>query len=74
MQTAVQAVVTASLNKRQINSLRALQAKVDTRNYMGVRVSPAQFAAMQAAFDAAKASGLELPPEALKAAKDIGLK
>ena len=70
----VQKAVIGNLPKRQLNSLRALQAKVETGSYMGVRVSPAQFAAMQAAFDIAKSTGEPLPPEALKAAALLGFK
>lgn len=73
MPTALQNSVTSALSKRQLNSLRTLQAKVDTRNYMGVTVSAAQFAAMQAAYDVAKASGNPIPPEAVAAAKALGL-
>ena len=77
MVTAVQAVAEASLSARQLNSIRALQRKVETapRSYMATtRVSPAQFAAMQTAFNAVKASGLPLDPVMLQHAKNIGLK
>ena len=71
--TAIQLVAEASLSKRQLNSMRSLQNKLDTRPYT-VRVSPAQFAAMQTAYDAVKASGLPIDPLMAKAAKDVGLK
>jgi hypothetical protein len=74
-QTPLQAVVLANLNGRQKNSLRALQAKVEQPcSYATTRVSDAQMRAMQAAYDAAKASGLPLAPELLAAAKVLGLK
>ena len=75
MTTALQAVV-AGLNKRQRNSLAALQNKVeDRRGYAATtRVSDAQMRAMQAAFDIAKASGLPLDDKAKAAAVMLGLK
>jgi hypothetical protein len=72
--TPVQTAVISNLSKRQLNSLRTLQAKVEVGSYMGVRVSPAQIAAMQAAFTIAKSTGEPLPAEALKAAALFGLK
>lgn len=75
MTTAVQAVAAASLNKRQLNSIRTLQNKVDTAWYgTGVRVSPAQLAALQTAYSAVKASGLAIDPKMAEAAKQLGLK
>jgi hypothetical protein len=77
MVTAVQAVAEASLTPRQLNSIRALQRKVETspRSYMATtRVSEAQFKAMQVAYDAVKASGLPIDPVMAKHAKEIGLK
>ena len=75
-QTPLQTVVLAGLSKRQQNSLRALQTKVEQpRGYAATtRVSDAQVAAMQRAYDVAKASGLPLAPELLAAAKALGLK
>lgn len=75
--TAIQAVAEASLSKRQRNSIAALQRKVDKPAHSltaTVRISPAQFAAMQRAYDAVKASGLPIDPLMAKHAKDIGLK
>ena len=76
MTTALQASVVSQLSKRQQNSLRALQNKVE--NHRGftthTTVSDAQMRALQAAFDAGKASGVPIPPEALAAAKQLGLK
>lgn len=74
MKTAVQAVAESALSKRQMNSIRALQHKVETTPAMYTRVSPAQFKAMQQAFDAVKASGVPIPPEMLVHAKNIGLR
>jgi len=77
MATALQTVVVAGLNKRQQNSLTALQNKVEKqpRSYCAtMRVSNAQFAAMQRAYDIAKTSGLPLTPEVAAAAKALGLK
>ena len=76
-QTPLQAVVVASLSKRERNSLAALQNKVERQPrdpLATVRVSDAQMRAMQTAYDTAKASGLPLPPELLAAAKALGLK
>lgn len=76
-QTPLQAVVIAGLSKRQQNSLAALQNKVEQqpRGYAATtRVSNAQVAAMQRAYDVAKASGLPLAPEVIAAAKALGLK
>ena len=76
MATALQAAVVSSLNKRQHTSLRTLQNKVESgRGYMDtVRVSDAQMRALQAAYNAAKASGIALPPEVAAAAAKLGLK
>jgi len=76
MATVLQAAVVAKLNGRQQNSLRTLQNKVENgRGYQShVAVSDAQMRALQAAYDAAKASGLELPPEVAAAAAKLGLK
>ena len=63
----------ATLNKRQINSLRGLQAKVETNAYKAVRVSDAQFKAMQQAYTALKAAGA-VPADMLIHAKNLGLK
>ena len=67
--------VVDNLSKRQLNSLRALQNNVEN-TYRGdnVRVSNAQYAAMQAAFNAAKLSGEVMPPEVIAAAARMGLK
>jgi hypothetical protein len=75
MQTALQAAVAAKLNARQQHSLRTLQNKVESgRGYVDtVRVSAAQQAALQAAFNAAKASGQAMPPEVAAAAARLGL-
>lgn len=76
MTTAIQAVAEASLSPRQRNSIRALQRNVESAHYYGtgVRVSPAQFAALQTAWDAAKASGLPIAPLQYQQAKLLGLK
>ena len=77
MTTALQTAVIASLSARERNSLTALQNKVEQqpRGYAATtRVSDAQMRAMQAAYDAAKASGLPLAPEVIAAAKALGLK
>ena len=75
MTTALQALVLAQLSATQQRSLRALQGKVDKRGYGGTtRVSEAQMRALQAAFDAGKASGIPIPPAALAAAKALGFK
>lgn len=74
MTTAIQAVAAASLNKRQLNSISALQRNVDTAWWgKGVRVSPAQFAALQTAYNAVKVSGLPIDPKMADAAKQLGL-
>lgn len=76
MTTSLQAAVVSQLNKREQNSLRALQNKVDKerghKSYL--HVSNAQMVALQAAYDAAKASGLPIPPAAVAAAAQLGLK
>ena len=76
MATALQAAVVSNLNKRQQNSLRTLQDKVENgRGYTNtVQVSAAQMYALQSAYNAAKASGLQLPPEVVAAAAKLGLK
>jgi len=76
MNTPLQTAVLSNLNKRQQNSLYALQNKVekDRGPQATVRVSNAQMQALQAAYDAAKASGIPLPPEAVAAAVKLGLK
>lgn len=76
MATALQASVLSSLTKRQVNSLTALQNKVENvRGYATtVRTSNAQMAAMQAAYTAAKASGLPIPPHVAETATRLGLK
>ena len=76
MATALQAAVVSNLNKRQQNSLRTLQDKVENgRGYTNtVQVSAAQMSALQSAYNAAKASGLQLPPEVVAAAAKLGLK
>lgn len=76
MATALQAAVVSRLTKRQQNSLAALQNKVENgRGYVStVQVSAAQQAALQAAWDAGKASGIPLTLEAIAAAARLGLK
>ena len=73
--TALQAAVAARLTARQQRSLNTLQNKVESgRGYVDtVRVSAAQQAALQAAYNAAKASGMALPPEVAAAAAKLGL-
>ena len=75
MTTVLQQLVVAGLGKREVNSLRALQNKVEnTRGFASTtRVSEAQMRAMQAAFDIAKASGVPIDDKALAAAKALGL-
>ena len=74
--TALQAAVASRLTARQQRSLNTLQNKVESgRGYVDtVRVSAAQQAALQAAYNAAKASGAVLPPEVAAAAAKLGLK
>ena len=76
MTTALQAAVVSRLNKRQQNSLAALQNKVENgRGYVStVQVSAAQQAALQGAWDAGKASGIPLTLEVIAAAARLGLK
>ena len=76
MTTALQAAVVSKLSKREQNSLRALQNKVEDRRgyHSTVVVSDAQMRALQAAYDAAKASGLPLDDKAKAAAVMLGLK
>ena len=76
MATALQTAVVSKLSKREQNSLRALQNKVEnTRGYQShTTVSDAQMRALQAAYDAAKASGLPIDPKAAAAAAMLGLK
>ena len=75
MTTALQTKVTSQLTARQQNSLRALQSKVEyERGYKAtIMVSAAQQRALQAAYDAAKASSIEVPREVFEAAKNLGL-
>ena len=74
MATALQAAVRSSITKRQANSLDALQNKVENNRGFTMRVSDAQMRAMQAAYDAAKASGLPLDPKMVATAATLGLK
>ena len=74
MATALQAAVRSNITKRQANSLTALQNKVENSRGFTMRVSDAQMRAMQAAYDAAKASGLPVPPEVQAVAAKLGLK
>ena len=76
MATALQSAVVSQLNGRQRRSLSTLQNKVESgRGYVStIAVSDAQMRALQAAFDAAKASGHTLPPEVAIAAAKLGLK
>lgn len=73
--TPIQATAAAALNKRQFNSLRALQNKIDQRRglHETVYVTAAQRAAIQAAYDAVKAAGHTIPPEMLAKATALGL-
>jgi len=75
MATALQSAVVARLSKRQQNSLAALQNKMERgHRYDAIQVSAAQQAALQAAWDAGKASGIPLTQEAIVAAARLGLK
>ena len=76
MATVLQSAVVSQLNGRQRRSLSTLQNKVESgRGYVStIAVSDAQMRALQAAFDAAKASGHTLPPEVAIAAAKLGLK
>ena len=76
MATALQSAVVSQLNGRQRRSLSTLQNKVENeRGYRShVTVSDAQMRALQAAYDAAKASGLPIDPKAAAAAAMLGLK
>lgn len=76
MATALQSAVVSRLNKRQVNSLRTLQNKVENKQgyVTHTTVSDAQMRALQAAYDAAKASGIELPAHVAEAAAKLGLK
>ena len=76
MTTALQAAVAAKLNARQQNSLRTLQNKVESGRGCTdtTLVSIPQMRALQAAYNAAKASGMELPPAVAAAAAKLGLK
>jgi Zn-dependent oligopeptidase len=76
MSTALQSAVRSSLRGTQLRSLTALQNKVESvRGYQQTtKVSEPQMRALQAAYDAAKASGLPLPPEVAAAATKLGLK
>lgn len=71
----MQAKILSSLNGRQVRSLHALQRKVDNHRSFSnfVAVTDAQHRAMQAAYDAAKRNGIEIPPEAKVAAMQLGL-
>lgn len=73
--TPIQSSVVASLDKRQLNSLNALQNKVERDRGINatVRVTNAQFAALQAAYNAAKAAGHAIPPEVQAKARALGL-
>ena len=76
MSTALQAAVKSSLRGGQLRSLESLQNKVE--NARGIKdsvfVSEAQMRALQAAYTAAKASGLPLPPHVAETAARLGLK
>lgn len=76
MQTALQSAVFSRLNGNQKRSLAALQKKVEQPRGYGAytAVSAAQQKALQAAYNAAKASGQPIPPEAAAAAAELGLK
>jgi len=74
MTTALQKVVRSSITKRQANSLDALQNKVENNRGFTMRVSDAQMRALQAAYDAAKASGIALDPTMVATAAALGLK
>ena len=65
-----------ALNARQQRSLQALKNKVENgRSYNStVQVTVAQLAALQAAYDAGKASGIPLTPEVIAVAAKLGLK
>jgi len=67
--------IISSLNRRQVNSLRALQRKIDNHRGISnlVAVTDAQHRAMQAAYDAAKRNGVAIPAEAIDAARKLGL-
>ena len=72
--STIHAITRASLTDRQYNSLRSLQEKVESTSYnTRLRVSPAQFKAMQTAYNAVKASGVEIPALAQQQAKELGL-
>lgn len=72
--TPIQSVVVSNLSARQLNSARALQKKLDGSNAgRNIAVSPAQFAAVKAAWEIAKKSGIALPAEAAVAARLLGL-
>jgi hypothetical protein len=71
--STIHAITQAALSARQLNSLRSLQEKVELRPSTFTRVSPAQFNAMQAAYSAVKASGVEIPALAQQQAKELGL-
>jgi hypothetical protein len=77
MTTALQSAVGFQLTARQQNILRALQNKVEYEYKHGYKtptqVSAAQQRVLQAAYNAAKASGIEVPPEVAAAAKNLGL-
>ena len=74
--TTLQAAVVSNLSKRQLNSARALQKKLDQRvGVFGstITVSPAQHAAVKAAWEIAKKSGQPIPDAAREAARLLGL-
>ena len=75
MKTSADAAL-AALSPRQLRSVEALQRNVNKArtSYSTVKVTNAQYEAMQAAYTAAKASGLDIPPEAHAAAARMGLK
>lgn len=61
------------LNKRQATSLLSLRDKAERAGGY-IRATPAQLNAMQIAWNAVRASGNPIPPEAYRQAADIGLK
>jgi hypothetical protein len=75
MQTSAEAAL-AALTPRQLRSVDALQRNVNKArsSHSLVKVTTAQYEAMQAAYTAAKASGQPIPPEAHAAAARMGLK
>jgi hypothetical protein len=61
------------LPKRQINTLRNLHTKVNTRGESVTRLTGPQFDAIQAAYDATKLLG-PVDPLMIKYATDLGIK